>query len=208
MNQLLDSKLTETGKEAEKDNQSTEKQEEYTLVLWDCVLIFDTEEDSLKQEETSETNVTTRSQGLLKEDNSIIPKIKKLQKKMKKIQKNTTTVKIPEFTISSQNLKKISMPIKPVEDKVDNVKKNLKEPKMGYDIVEDIKKAKANISLFEMCNVPQQKEKLLKSLEVPEKEIGEESVGGKSKYKTPAFLLTFEIFNYNLQLFSRRRSIS
>ena len=79
---------------------------------------------------------------------------------------------------------------------------------MGYDIVEDIKKAKANISLFEMCNLPQQKEKLLKALEVPEEElptdnqpeeeIGEASVGGKSKYKTPTFLLTFEIFNHNV----------
>ena len=55
-----------------------------------------------------------------------------------------------------------------------------------------------------MCNVPQQKEKLLKALEVleeelptenqpEEEEIGEASVGGKSKYKTPPFLLTFEI---------------
>ena len=52
-----------------------------------------------------------------------------------------------------------------------------------------------------MCNVPQQKEKLLKAFEVPEEElptdnqpeeeIGEASVGGKSKYKTPPFLLTF-----------------
>ena len=66
---------------------------------------------------------------------------------MKKIQKNTTTVKIPEFTISSQYLKKINIPVKPVEDRMDNVKKNFKEPEMGYDIVEDIKKAKANISL-------------------------------------------------------------
>ena len=41
---------------------------------------------------------------------------------------------------------------------------------MGYDIVEDIKKTKANISLFEMCNLPQQKEKLLKALETPMKE--------------------------------------
>ena len=40
------------------------------------------------------------------------------------------------------------MPIKPIEYKVDNVKKNLKAPEMGYDIVEDIKKDKANISLF------------------------------------------------------------
>ena len=71
-----------------------------------------------------------------------------------------------------------------------------------------LKKTKANISLFEMCNVPQQKEKLLKALEVPEEElptdnqpkeeIGEASVGGKSKYKTPAFLPNFEIFDYNV----------
>ena len=48
MNHLLDSKLTETGKEEEKYNQSTEKQEEETLVLWDSVSIYDIEEDSLK----------------------------------------------------------------------------------------------------------------------------------------------------------------
>ena len=73
---------------------------------------------------------------------------------MKKVQKNTTTDKIPKFTITSQDSKKINMPIKPIEDKVDNVKKNLKAPEMGYDIVEDIKKEKENISLFEICNVP------------------------------------------------------
>ena len=89
-----------------------------------------------------------------------------------------------------------------------NVKENLKEPEMGYDIVEDIKRAKANISLFEMCNVPQKKEKLLKALEVPKEElptnnqpaeeIVEASVGGKTRFKTPPFLLTFEILNHNV----------
>ena len=59
-----------------------------------------------------------------------------------------------------------------------------------------------------MCNLPQLKEKLLKALETleedppsdnqPEEEIGEVSLGGKSRYKTPTFLLTFEIFNYNV----------
>ena len=59
-----------------------------------------------------------------------------------------------------------------------------------------------------MCNLPQKNEKLLKALETPEEEppsdnqpeeeIGEASLGGKSKYKTPTFLLTFEIFNYNV----------
>ena len=70
MNRLLDSKLTEIDEEEEKDNQSTEKHEEDTLVLWDYVSLFDTEEEgSLKQEETLETNVITRNQGLLKEKN-------------------------------------------------------------------------------------------------------------------------------------------
>ena len=93
------------------------------------------------------------------------------QKNTKKVHKNTTADKIPKFTITSQDMKKINMHVKPVEEKIDNVKKKLKENEMGYDIVEDIKKAKANISLFEMCNVPQQKEKLLKALEVPEDEL-------------------------------------
>ena len=86
--------------------------------------------------------MTTRSQSLLKEDKSIRPKIKKLQENMKKIQKNTSTVKTPEFTISSQDPKKINMHLKPIEDKIDNVKKNLKEPEMGYDIVKTLKKLK------------------------------------------------------------------
>ena len=44
MNQLLDSKLIEIDEEEEKDNQSIEKHEEDTLVLWDYVSLFDTQE--------------------------------------------------------------------------------------------------------------------------------------------------------------------
>ena len=47
------------------------------------------------------------------------------------------------------------MPIKPIEEKINNEKTRFTEHWMEYDIVEDIKKVKANISLFEMCNVPQ-----------------------------------------------------
>ena len=89
---------------------------------------------------------------------------------MKKIKNNTPTVNIPEFVISSQSPKKFNMPVKSTENKVENVKKNFTKHEMGYDIVEDIKKSKANISFFEMCNLPQQKEKLLKALETPMKE--------------------------------------
>ena len=50
MNQLLDSKLTEVDDEEEKGNKSIEKQEDDALVLWDCVSMFDIEEEGyLKQ---------------------------------------------------------------------------------------------------------------------------------------------------------------
>ena len=76
---------------------------------------------------------------------------------------------------------------------------------MDYDIVEDLKKIKTNVPLFEMCKVPQQKERLVKALEASdermpnnnqpeeEEEIGETSSGGKSKNKHPPFLLTYII---------------
>ena len=107
--------------------------------------------------------MTTRSQGLLNKDNSILPKIKRLQENAKKIQKSTTTDKIPKFTITSQNPKKINMPVKPVEEKIDNVKKNPEEHKMEYNILEDITRAKEKISLFEICNVPKKERKFVKS---------------------------------------------
>ena len=45
MNYLLDSKLTKTNNKEEKNNQPIKKQEEDALVLWDCVSLFDTEEE-------------------------------------------------------------------------------------------------------------------------------------------------------------------
>ena len=99
---------------------------------------------------------------------------------------------------------------KPDEEKVSADKSQSTKQQIEYDIVEDLKKIKANVPLFEMCKVPQQKEKLLKALEtseeerptdnqpLDEEEIGEASTGGKSKTKQPPFLLTFEIFNHNV----------
>ena len=45
MNHLLDSKLTEDNEQEEKNNQPIEKQVEDSLVLWDCVSLFDTHEE-------------------------------------------------------------------------------------------------------------------------------------------------------------------
>ena len=116
--------------------------------------------------------------------------------------------KIPEFTITSQNPRQSDAQAKPSEENAG--KPHLIEQPMDYDIVEDLKKIKATVPLFKMCKMPQQKERLLKALEASdeklpasnqpqeEEEIGETSVGGKSKRKHPPFLLTFEIFNHNV----------
>ena len=79
---------------------------------------------------------------------------------------------------------------------------------MGYDVMEDIKKTKANISLFELCHLSQQRKKLLEFFNpqlssVPEAiksddEVNEAGIVGKSRSQTLPFLLSFEIFNHNV----------
>ena len=101
----MDSKLTEDGDEERKDsNASTKEQEDETMVLWDGVSLFDAKEENvLRHEDILETNVTTRSKGLDKENGLMLPKIKRLQNNVKKFQNNSSADKIPEFTITSQN---------------------------------------------------------------------------------------------------------
>ena len=89
-----------------------------------------------------------------------------------------------------------------------NKTETTKEQNMGYDIVRDIKKTKENISLFELCNFPQQRRKLLEAFDphpnsIPEAiesddEVNEARIGGRSKSHTLPFLLSFEIFNHNV----------
>ena len=98
-------------------------------------------------------------------DESLFPKIKKFQESMKNLANKTQSPQIPKKVIAKQKAPTVSKPAKVVENKSDNKKKSPVELEMGYDIIEDIKKTKENISLFEMCNLPQQKKKLLEALD-------------------------------------------
>ena len=81
--------------------------------------------------------------------------------------------------------------MKTVINKFEGTRQGLVEQDMGYDIVEDIKKTKANISLFKLCNPPKQRRKLMEAFDpqpnrIPEAiefdtDINEASIGGKSK---------------------------
>ena len=117
-----------------------------------------------------ETNVATRSQGTVMEDNLILPKIKRLQRNVKnKFQDKYLADKIPEFTITSQDPRQSDVQAKPSEENAG--KPHPIEQPMGYDIVEDLKKIKATVPLFEMCKMPQQKERLLKALEASDEKL-------------------------------------
>ena len=72
--------------------------------------------------------MTTRSPNLVNKDNSILSKIKKLQENVKKQPKNNIDDDIPKIT--SQDPKQVNMPANPIEDKVGNVKENLKTPEV------------------------------------------------------------------------------
>ena len=84
------------------------------MVLWDCISLFDVEEErDLRYEDILETNIMMRSQGLIKENSLMLPKIKRLQKNVNKFQNNSSANKILAFTITSQNPRQINMPTKP-----------------------------------------------------------------------------------------------
>ena len=105
----------------------------------------------------SSVNVTSRSKGPVMDESSLLPKIKKMQETMNKIISTTqTTSKSDPVNIKDQN-PVVSNPVKTVVSKTETNKKGMVEYDMGYDIVEDIKKTKVNIPLFELCNFPQKK---------------------------------------------------
>jgi hypothetical protein len=91
-------------------------------------------------------------------------------------------------------------------------------PKLDYNVVEDLKNLKANVSVMDICRIPQQKDFMLQALSlVEDPTIGNDqkkdlsstdlvrkptintySKGRKEKPFVPPFLLTFEVFNKNL----------
>ena len=91
-------------------------------------------------------------------------KVKRLQNNVNKFYNNASTNRIPGFSITSQSPGQTNMFDQPNEEKIKNAKPKLTEHQMDYEVMEDIKKVRANISLFGMCNLPQQKETLLKAL--------------------------------------------
>jgi hypothetical protein len=96
---------------------------------------------------------------------------------------------------------------------------------LDYDLVEDMKRTRENISFYELTKLKQQRKNLLKALDnnnvekqttaTASKDKGKTSlnsasdknkqvnandvlIGDKSNSHTPPFLLTFEIFNKNV----------
>ena len=113
MNQFPDSKLTETVVKEEKAYGPEEALEEATMVLWDCAPMLGLENEEPTEEiQMPNVNVTMRRNGPLIEDNTLLPKIKKIQENMNKIRNNTQTPPIPNLVITRQDAPSISKPVK------------------------------------------------------------------------------------------------
>lgn len=93
---------------------------------------------------------------------------------------------------------------------------------MGYNIIDDMKKTRANVTLYELSKLKHQQKIIMKELNVvpttflptsiafhnmgipPPNAINQIDpndialIGGRSRSHTPPFLLTYEIFNKNV----------
>ena len=81
MNKLLESKLNKDSCKKEEKNQTTKKQDDDAMFLWNGSSLFNTEENALKSEYTP---TTTKDTDLEIQHNEIISKIKKLQENVKR----------------------------------------------------------------------------------------------------------------------------
>ena len=84
---------------------------------------------------------------------------------MKKILSTTQTTPKSNPVNIKETTPVVKKLVKTMVNKKEGTKKFLVEHDMGYDIVEDIKKTKANIYLFELCKFPQQRKKLLEGFD-------------------------------------------
>ena len=137
-----------------------------TMVLWDWAPIMGLSKDEQAEEiQVSSVNVTTRSKGPVVDQSLVFPKKRRAKETMKKIIGTTQT----KHKVNLLNITEISPLItkyvKTLANKPEISKKKMEEFNMGYDIVKDIKKTKVNISVFELCNLPQQRKKLLEEFD-------------------------------------------
>ena len=135
------------------------------MVLWDCASTLELDEEQSTEEiQLSAVNITTRRKGIIMAEILLLPNIRKIQEiHQRKHSSNNQTPPKYDLVITKEKFIVVSKPVKDVESKIESKKKSLVEHDMGCDILEDINKTKANISLFEMCNLPQHRKKLQKA---------------------------------------------
>ena len=109
MNQLLDSKVTKNSGKEEKKNQAMEKQDHDTMLSWNGISLFDTEESALKTECTPTAT---------KDIDLTISKIKILQKNVKRQVEVKVEEKTPRANTLNQEADPITETVKPIEEQI------------------------------------------------------------------------------------------
>jgi ribonuclease HI len=177
------------------DQEEIDPPQDTTMLIWDLALIILSDDLFESQEQPVEVSIAqTRSKG-------------------PHVLKDTAATQISRSKTTSDHLK---APFSPSKNPISIHTRE--SPKLDYNVVEYLKKLKANISIMDICKIPQQKDFLLqalKSVENPTTSNGQEinlsptdlvikptvntcSEDRKEKPFVLPFLLTFEVFNKSL----------
>jgi hypothetical protein len=177
------------------DQEEADPLEETTMLIWDVGLPMPSDDLSEVQEPPTEVlAMQTQSRG-------------------QHVSNDLTT------TQTSRGKPALNHPKAPFSPRINPIKIHTREsPKLHYNIVEDLKRLKENISVMDMCRIPWQKDFLLqelRSVENPMTSIDQgenitpidlrnkptmnaSSKDKKGKHFVSPFLLMFEVFNRNL----------
>jgi hypothetical protein len=178
-------KEEEDEEQEEEDEEEGEEPPSHLNVLWDEDDFGDEDEDDIMEEACIGNDYNLRSKGDLKKDDT--PSTSKTNK-MNAPSKQPSTDKAPEKEKEKENEKEKETTPQIVREKevtpsqtpiifylTQRVPGDLK---LDYDVVEDFKKMKANITVFELCKITQWREQLrdaLQTIQAPQDVVNSNS---------------------------------
>jgi hypothetical protein len=216
----VDKEGGESQEQQEQPQESQELEEKQLNSFWD--IAYGGDEEEVEEVHMSQNVVTTRSASKKSSDDT--PNIANPTSPTTPITKLSSSLANPTHNpskITSSNPRTIDQTPKPSASSIPMAR-------LEYDFLEDLKKTKVNISLFELMKIPQIQENIIKTLQgktsIGTKEINVREKMGTTKTRyysknnpsnnqaatnasltrqksisvTPPFLINFEIFNRNV----------
>ena len=154
-----DKKEDEEGQKEEEEDEEEEEPPSHLNLIWDEEEFGDDDDDDIMGEACLGNDYNLHSKGAPKMNGS--PSTSKTNTK-NSTSKQTSTDKSLEKEKDKEKDKEVIPSKFPIS--LDLTQKILGDIKLDYNVVQDLKKMKANITIFELCKITQLREKLRESL--------------------------------------------